>query len=45
LGLSLSSEKSTPGKENSVVNIPDGSRNDMAINEIMFDPNIGTMNS
>lgn len=39
--LSLSSEKSTPGKENSVVNIPDGSRNDMAINEIMFDPNIG----
>jgi len=39
--LCLSSEKSTPGKENSVVNIPDGLRNDMVINEIMFDPAIG----
>ena len=39
--ISLSSEKSTPGKENSVVNIPDGSRNDLVINEIMFDPAVG----
>ncbi len=39
--ISLSREKSTPGKENSVVNIPDGNRNDLVINEIMFDPAIG----
>ena len=39
--VSLSSEKSTPGKENSVVNIPSGYRNDMIINEIMYDPAAG----
>ena len=39
--ISLSSEKSSPGKENSVINIPIGNRNDLAINEIMFDPAIG----
>jgi hypothetical protein len=36
--LSLSGEKSTPGKDNSVTGIPDGKRNDMVINEIMYDP-------
>lgn len=39
--LSLSSEKSTPGKENSVVGIPDGKRNDLVVNEIMYDPGVG----
>ena len=39
--LSLCSEKSTPGKENSVVDIPDGIRNDLVINEIMHDPAAG----
>jgi hypothetical protein len=39
--VSLSSEKSTPGKVNSVINIPEGYRNDLVINEIMFDPAIG----
>src|ERR1035437_10958219 len=39
--LSLCSEKSTPGKENSVKDIPDGKRNDLVINEIMFDPAAG----
>jgi hypothetical protein len=39
--LSLCSEKSTPGKENSVVDIPDGKRNDLVINEIMYDPAAG----
>jgi hypothetical protein len=39
--LSLCSEKSTPGKENSVVGIPDGKRNDLVINEIMYDPAVG----
>ena len=39
--LSLCSEKSTPGKENSVVGIPDGKRNDLVINEIMYDPALG----
>src|ERR1035438_1049528 len=39
--LSLCSEKSTPGKENSVIGIPDGKRNDLVINEIMYDPALG----
>ena len=39
--LSLCSEKSTPGKENSVEGIPDGKRNDLVINEIMYDPAAG----
>ena len=39
--LSLCSEKSTPGRENSVEGIPDGKRNDLIINEIMYDPAIG----
>jgi hypothetical protein len=39
--LSLCSEKSTPGRENSVFGIPDGKKNDLVINEIMFDPAAG----
>jgi hypothetical protein len=39
--LSLGSEKSTPGRENSVEDIPNGKRNDLVINEIMYDPVIG----
>ncbi|MDR3611794.1 MAG: lamin tail domain-containing protein [Ignavibacteriaceae bacterium] len=39
--LSLSSEKSTPGKENSIKDIPNGTRNDMVINEIMYNPAVG----
>lgn len=39
--LSLCSEKSTPGIENSVAGIPDGKRNDLVINEIMYDPAAG----
>lgn len=35
---SLSLNKSTPGKPNSLINIPNYSRNDLIINEIMFDP-------
>jgi len=37
---SLSNEKSTPGKENSISFIPDYKRNQVIINEIMFDPDI-----
>ena len=36
----LSHEKSTPGKPNSVVNIPQAERNSLVINEIMYDPGI-----
>jgi hypothetical protein len=39
--LSLCSEKSTPGKDNSVVGIPSGTRNDVVINEILYDPDTG----
>ena len=39
--LSLCSEKSTPGIENSITGIPDGKRNDLVINEIMYDPAAG----
>jgi hypothetical protein len=35
---SLNSSGSTPGAENSIGNVPDYSRNDMVINEIMYDP-------
>ncbi len=35
---SLSIFKGTPGEENSVLNIPSYKRNDLIINEIMFDP-------
>ncbi len=35
---SLSLSKSTPGEENSILNIPSFKRNDLIINEIMFDP-------
>ncbi|MCL4278426.1 MAG: lamin tail domain-containing protein, partial [Ignavibacteriaceae bacterium] len=35
---SLSIKGSTPGKSNSIENVPDYQRNDLAINEIMFDP-------
>jgi hypothetical protein len=35
---SLSPNGSTPGAENSIGNVPDYSRNDMVINEIMYDP-------
>ncbi len=35
---SLSAEGSTPGSPNSIGNVPDYSRNDLVINEIMFDP-------
>jgi len=37
---SLSLNKSTPGEENSILNIPPYKRNDLIINEIMFDPGI-----
>ncbi len=37
---SLSNEKSTPGEENSVSAIPDYERNQLVINEIMYDPDI-----
>ncbi len=36
----LDPEKSTPGKENSILNIPPAKRNSVVINEIMFDPGI-----
>jgi len=35
---SLSLSKGTPGEENSIINIPSYKRNDLIINEIMFDP-------
>jgi hypothetical protein len=35
---SLNSNGSTPGKSNSIGNVPDYERNDLVINEIMFDP-------
>ena len=35
---SLSTKGSTPGAPNSIGNVPDYSRNDLVINEIMFDP-------
>jgi hypothetical protein len=35
---SLSPKGSTPGAPNSIINVPDYSRNDLVINEIMFDP-------
>ena len=37
---SLSENKSTPGEENSLLNIPDYKRYDLIINEIMFDPQV-----
>ena len=37
---SLDENKSTPGKENSLTDIPGYKRNDLAINEIMFDPEV-----
>ncbi|HSP87557.1 MAG TPA: lamin tail domain-containing protein, partial [Ignavibacteriaceae bacterium] len=37
---SLSENKSTPGKENSISLVPDYERDQLAINEIMFDPDI-----
>ena len=37
---SLSNEKSTPGEENSVSSVPDYNRNQLIINEIMYDPDI-----
>lgn len=37
---SLSTERSTPGKANSINNIPPCKRNDVVINEIMFEPDI-----
>ncbi|MFZ0455073.1 MAG: lamin tail domain-containing protein [Ignavibacteriaceae bacterium] len=39
-GSSLSEDKSSPGKENSIINIPAYNKNDLVINEIMFDPEI-----
>lgn len=38
--LSLSMSGSTPGKQNSIINMPAYQRNSIAINEIMFDPDI-----
>uniref|UniRef100_A0A7V3E679 LTD domain-containing protein n=1 Tax=Ignavibacterium album TaxID=591197 RepID=A0A7V3E679_9BACT len=38
--LSLSLKGSTPGEVNSIYNIPSYQRNDVVINEIMFDPDI-----
>ncbi len=35
---SLSPNGSTPGEPNSILNVPDYERNDLVINEIMFDP-------
>jgi hypothetical protein len=40
---SLDPSGSTPGRINSILNVPDYARNDMVINEIMYDP--GTDNS
>ena len=40
---SLDPSGSTPGEPNSILNVPDYERNDLVINEIMFDP--GTDNS
>ncbi|MCW8803260.1 MAG: lamin tail domain-containing protein, partial [Ignavibacteriaceae bacterium] len=40
---SLDPSGSTPGDPNSILNVPDYERNDLVINEIMFDP--GTDNS
>lgn len=40
---SLNPKGSTPGAPNSILNVPDYERNDLVINEIMFDP--GTDNS
>jgi hypothetical protein len=37
---SLSAYRSTPGKLNSIFNIPSYKKNDLTINEIMFDPDI-----
>jgi hypothetical protein len=37
---SLSDKKSTPGKENSISSVPDYERDQLVINEIMFDPDI-----
>ncbi len=37
---SLSNNKGTPGKENSIVSVPVYKRNALLINEIMFDPDI-----
>jgi hypothetical protein len=37
---SLSPEGSTPGKANSIVNIPAGIKNSIILNEIMYDPDI-----
>lgn len=37
---SLSTNRSTPGKVNSINNIPQYKRNDIVINEIMFEPDI-----
>ncbi|HSP87823.1 MAG TPA: lamin tail domain-containing protein, partial [Ignavibacteriaceae bacterium] len=37
---SLSENKSTPGKENSISLVPDYERDQLVINEIMFDPDI-----
>ncbi len=36
----ISENKSTPGEENSVLNIPSYERADISINEIMYDPDI-----
>ncbi|MCX8105686.1 MAG: lamin tail domain-containing protein, partial [Ignavibacterium album] len=38
--LSLSLKGSTPGEVNSIFNLPSYQRNDVVINEIMFDPDI-----
>ena len=35
---SLNPKGSTPGEPNSILNVPDYERNDLVINEIMFDP-------
>jgi len=40
---SLDPSGSTPGRQNSILNVPDYKRNDLVINEIMYDP--GTDNS
>ena len=37
---SLSVNRSTPGEQNSIFNIPSYQKNDFVINEIMFDPDI-----
>jgi hypothetical protein len=37
---SLSINRSTPGEINSIFNIPSYKKNDLAVNEIMFDPDI-----